>query len=129
MVANGEKRAEVERDVRAVDLAADGELTDWRKGMGRLKNRELVACWDHWSALSMSHADTLRKMRKLLRRWIHKSGAARARAHLDTPDPRRVPTPGTQPLTPDPRPHPPRNLRSLARVGAADGRRDGGGAG
>ena len=39
LVQNGDKRAEVERDIRAIDMSQDGQLTDWFKSMGTVDAR------------------------------------------------------------------------------------------
>ena len=39
MVQNGDKRAEIDRDIRAIDMSQDGQLADWFKSMSKVDAR------------------------------------------------------------------------------------------
>ena len=39
MVQNGDKRAEIDRDIRAIDMSQDGQLADWFKSMSTVDAR------------------------------------------------------------------------------------------
>ncbi len=109
IVQNGEKRAEIDRDIRAIDLGQDGQLQDWFKSMHEVDGRVRALAGD-MAARGGSMQTRLASLAAAMH-YLHRSGRLTARAD------------GT-PIAGDPMPKPPPGImpRPAAAAAAASGR-------